>query len=220
MLKKGLKTILPAMLVTIVLYGCGTQGSGDVPEGTSAAAPAEVSGTEGEEQQDVPADEEAPVVEPSTELKDYYGLNVDDLMADFPDLEITADEGTYDKNGAQYMDKKEQYDGVLAGPTFDVDKDFNIVGITYGGKKFTLFGIKTGMDMQEAIKAAKADGWEFSNVDFAHGTAQYVVNMTKDDKTLTLISDAEGEFGRSEESDVSGNVATISLTKNNGQADT
>ena len=147
------------------------------------------------------------------ELMDYYGKNIDDLMPDFPDLEISAQEGIYDKNGAQYIDKEEEFDGMLSGPSFDVDSKFNIVGITYSGRRFTLAGLCAAMTMDDAIATAKENGWTFSDVDFAHGTAQYVANYTKDDMILTIISTDEGEFGKSEESDLTGSVETVSVSK-------
>ena len=65
--------------------------------------------------------------------------------------------------------------------------------------------------MEEAGKLIKERGWTFQSVDFAHGTAQYVVTYTKDNMELVLVSDESGDFSKSEESDVIGCVATISI---------
>ena len=152
-------------------------------------------------------------IDADAELMDYYGHNIDELMSVFPELEISSEEGIYDKNGAQYLDKEEEFDGMLSGPSFDVDSKSNIVGITYSGRRFTLAGLCAAMTIDDAIKTAKEDGWKFSDVGFAHGTAQYVANYTKDDMTLTIVSTDEGEFGKSEESDLTGSVETVSVSK-------
>ncbi len=157
--------------------------------------------------------DEARNIDADGELMDFYGKNIDDLTADFPNLEIMAQEGMYDKEGAQYIDKEEEFDGVLSGPSFDVDKDFNIVGITYSGRRFVLAGLCAAVDIKDAIAIVKENGWEFSDVDFAHGTAQYVANYTKDDMILTIVSTDEGEFGKTEESDLTGFVETVAVTK-------
>ena len=217
MLGKGLKTVLLTILAAMVISGCGSDTAGTTPGAEPADTAQEEADTAGTTQSTEPADtvedEETSAIETTTELMDYYGQNIDDLMSDFPDLEISSEEGIYDVNGAQYIDKTEEADGRLLGPEFDVDGDFIIVGITYSGNKFTLSGVGIGMTMDEAISLLKSEGWEFSNVDYAHGTAQYIANYTKDDRMLTLVSTDEGEFGKSEESDLTGNVETVSVQK-------
>lgn len=228
-----------ALIMATGTIGCGSSAdvapapAADEVSTTESAKEAEAPAAE--EPAEEPAEEETPseesAVEDNTsasdgrivdeernidadgELMDFYGKNIDDLMADFPSLEISAQEGIYDKDGAQYIDKEEEFDGVLSGPSFDVDKDFNIVGITYSGRRFVLAGLCAAVDIKDAIDIVKENGWEFSDVDFAHGTAQYVANYTKDDMILTIVSTDEGEFGKTEESDLTGFVETVAVTK-------
>ncbi len=150
---------------------------------------------------------------PEADLMDYYGHNVDELMALLPTLEIMSDEGYHEKDGAVYIDKEEEFDGRLSGPEFDVDHDHNIVGITYSGRRFAVAGLSAAMTIDEAIESIKQDGWTFSEVGFAHGTAQYVASYTKGDMILTIVSTDEGEFGKNEESDLTGSVETVSVSK-------
>lgn len=149
----------------------------------------------------------------SYELKDYFGKNIEDVAIDFPSLEISVNEGIYDKDGAQFIDKKEEEDGKLCGPTFDVDSNGVVVGIEYSGSVHSLSGLTTGMAMKDIMEDLKKDGWSVSNVDLTHGTSQIYVLFEKDDTEICIVSDAEGEFGHTEESDVSGNADIISISK-------
>ncbi len=217
--------MLMAMIMATGMIGCkSSEDVSTAPETVETPVPespeekitettGEPAGESADTTEEVVQEPEDRNIDADGELMDFYGKNIDDLMADFPGLEITAQEGIYDKEGAQYMDKEEEFDGVLSGPTFDVDKDFNIVGITYSGRRFVLAGLCAAVDINDAKSILKENGWEFSDVDFAHGTAQYVANYTKDDMILTIVSTDEGEFGKTEESDLTGFVETVSVTK-------
>lgn len=158
--------------------------------------------------------DEARNIDADGELMDYFGKNVDELTSVFPNLEIMSQEGEYDKNGAQYGDKEESYDGItLSGPFFDVDKDSNIVGISYGGRRFVLEGICAAVDMKDALDIIKEKGWKFSDVEITHGSAQYVGIYTKDDMILSIVTTADGNTNKMEESDLTGFVESVSITK-------
>ena len=149
----------------------------------------------------------------SHELMDYFGKNIEDVACDFPSLEISVNEGIYDKSGAQFIDKEEEEDGRLCGPTFDVDSNGAVAGIEYSGSKHSLSGFTAGMAMKDIMEDLKKDGWVLSNVDLTHGTSQIYVLFEKDDMEICIVSDAEGEFGHTEESDVTGNADIISVSK-------
>lgn len=209
MLRKRISMMITAMIMAVAMTGCSAKVNVNTSVSLNEASSEdneEVSGDAGHV-----ADEERNI-DADGELMDYYGANIDELMPVFPNLEISSDEGIYDKNGAQYIDKEEEFDGMLSGPSFDVDSDHNIVGITYSGRRFVLAGLCAAMTIDDAIKTVKENGWEFSDVDFAHGTAQYVANYTKDGMMLTIVSTDEGEFGKTEESDLTGSVETVSVT--------
>ena len=221
--------ILLGIVLLLGMTGC-TKAAGDapvtVPEETSeekeAMTPVESSGSEeGSGETGVPAGAEEGSVETGvpagaeagtdtgSELMGYFGEDISRAKEAFSSME---EMGEYE-NLALYMDKEEEYDGVLAGPEFSVDSDLQIVGIAYSGKKYTLAGLSTAMTMQDAMGSLKGEGWTLSDVDFAHGTAQYVVSFDKDSQTLSIVSTDEGEFGKTEESDVTGNVERISVVK-------
>ncbi|MCR5357990.1 MAG: hypothetical protein K6E63_11380 [Lachnospiraceae bacterium] len=160
------------------------------------------------------AEDEEGAVEESDELFDYYGLNIDELLSVFPDLEELTSEGQYASENREFMDKTEELDGRLLGPVFDVDADSNIIGISYSGSRFSLAGLTPGMPVVEAKKILKEDGWGFSLVDIAHGTAQYVISYEKDDMTLTISSTQDGNTTKMEENDVEGEIDTVSVYKN------
>ncbi len=149
----------------------------------------------------------------SHELMDYFGKNIEDVACDFPSLEISVNEGIYDKSGAQFIDKEEEEDGRLCGPTFDVDSNGGVAGIEYSGSKHSLYDLATGTPMTDAVDRLKKDGWTVVNVDLTHGTSQIYVLFEKDDMEICIVSDAEGEFGHTEESDVTGNIDIISVSK-------
>lgn len=138
------------------------------------------------------------------DLMDYLGSPVEDLCAVVPALE---------KDGEQYSAQEEvAADGLtLAGPFADVDADGIVTGVTYSGELFSIGTLWMGTSMADSGQALKDLGWQFENVDFAHGTAQYVVTYSMNDMELVLISDEAGDFDKSEESDVTGCIATISV---------
>lgn len=143
--------------------------------------------------------------EEGTDLMDFLGGSIEDAVAAIPGLE---------QDGEQYSAKEETaFDGVsLAGPFFDVDADGVVTGISYSGETYCVETIWVGVSMEYSGEYLKELGWEFQSVDFAHGTAQYVVTYVRDDMELVLVSDEAGDFEKSEESDVTGCVATISVT--------
>ena len=211
MLRKSISIIIVAAIMAVGMTGCGAEVNVNTAVAQNEATAEDGAPSEDTVQDDGRIVDEERNIDADGELMDYFGKNIDELMSDFPNLEIFSEEGIYDKNGAQYIDKEEEFDGVLSGPTFDVDSDNNIVGITYTGRRFVLEGLCAAMTIDDAIKTVKENGWEFADVDFAHGTAQYVMNYTKGDMMLTIVSTDEGEFGKSEESDVTGSVETVSV---------
>lgn len=142
--------------------------------------------------------------EAGTDLMDFMGSPVEEACAEVEGLE---------KDGDQYSAREEKsMDGLsLAGPFIDVDADGIVTGITYSGEKYCVETLWVGTSMEHSGQFLKDLGWEFQNVDFAHGTAQYVVTYAKDNMELILVSDEAGDFDKSEESDVTGCVATISV---------
>ncbi len=164
------------------------------------------------------ADEGAEAGEDSsmTDLFEYYGANIDNVATDIPELKYDdsykSAEGTTEISPpAESMEKMS--DGyALAGPFFTVDKSGTVVGVNYGGRKYYVCGITAGIPMSEAAQIAKSHGFTFSNVDIAHGTAKYVVEYDNGEMRLFITSDADGDFGKTEESDVTGNVDGILLT--------
>ena len=137
------------------------------------------------------------------DLMDYLGGSVDDASVVIPALE---------QDGEQYSSKEEvAADGSLAGPFMDVDADGIVTGITYSGEVFSVESLWVGTSMADSGQYLKDLGWEFQGVDFAHGTAQYVVTYALNDMELVLVSDEAGDFDKSEESDVTGCIATISV---------
>lgn len=145
---------------------------------------------------------EAPEV---IDLMDFFGKNVEDACAAIAGLE---------KDGEQYSSKDEKaFDGVaIAGPFIDVDANGNVTGITYSGTTYSVETLWVGTSVEYSGEFLKDRGWEFQDVDFAHGTAQYVVTYTKDNMQIVLISDESGDFNKSEESDVTGCIATITVS--------
>lgn len=150
---------------------------------------------------------EAEVSEEGTDLFEYLLCPVDDLGALIPELE---------QDGEQYSAKEEKaFDGLsLAGPFVDVNADNLITGITYSGTKYCLSRVWVGDSMDYAGRFLKENGFTFKSVDFAHGTAQYVVTYAADGIEIILVSDESGDFDKSEESDVTGCVAIISCYYN------
>ena len=142
-----------------------------------------------------------------SDLAIYFGADIEQALAGIPGLEDSIGDGT------EYGLRDEvTAEGVLAGPFIYVDAQKKINGISYGGTKFSLAGISTGMPMEDAGKIAKDAGWKFVSVTFAHGTAHQVVTYENGDRELVVVSDADGDFGRSEESDIMGNVESVYLS--------
>ncbi|MCR4908625.1 MAG: hypothetical protein K5985_07310 [Lachnospiraceae bacterium] len=151
-----------------------------------------------------------------TDLFDYYGANIEHVATDIPELEYDdsykSAEGTTEISApTDTMEKMS--DGIaLAGPFFTVDKDGTVVGVNYGGQTYSVCGITAGMPMSEAAEIAKSHGFTFSDVEIAHGTAKYVVIYDNGEMRLCITSDADGDFSKTGESDVTGNVDGILLT--------
>lgn len=150
-----------------------------------------------------------------TDLFDYFEADIDHVASDFPDIQYddsykNSEDTTEISPPADTMETMS--DGLaLAGPFFTVDKDGTVVGISYGGRTYSVCGITAGMPMSEAAEIAKSHGFTFSHVDIAHGTAKYVAIYDNGEMRLCITSDADGDFGRTEESDVTGNVDGILL---------
>lgn len=150
------------------------------------------------------------------DLFDYFECSIEDVASAFPDLEY---DDSYKTNTESSTTFSEPTDGMetlsdglaLAGPFFSVDNEGTVVGIYYGGKNQTICGLCGGMDMKEAGEIAKGHGFEFSRLDVAHGTANYVAVYNNGEMELAISSDAEGDTGKLEESDITGNVDSVSL---------
>ncbi len=153
-----------------------------------------------------------------TDLFDYYGAKIDDVAFDFPEHQYddsykTAKEGTTEvSEPVENMEKMS--DGLaLAGPFFTIDTEGKVVGINYGGRTYFLSEIKVGMPMSEAEELAKSHGFTFSRVDITHGSAKYVSIYDNGEIELYILSDADGNTNKMEESDVTGNVDSIAVYK-------
>lgn len=140
----------------------------------------------------------------TVDLIDFLGNPIDDALPKISGLV---------EDGEQYSSSEEtSLDGLsLAGPFMDVDEDGNVTSITYSGALYSVETLWVGNAMDVSGLDLKDLGWEFVGVDFAHGTAQYVVTYAKDNMELTLVSDESGDFDKSEESDVTGCIASISV---------
>ena len=158
------------------------------------------------------AEPEAATTNPEAEASTEAGTDLMDFMGSPVEEACAAVEGL-EKDGDQYSAREEKsMDGLsLAGPFIDVDANGIVTGITYSGEKYCVETLWVGTSMEYSGQFLKDLGWEFRNVDFAHGTAQYVVTYAKDNMELILVSDEAGDFDKSEESDVTGCVATISV---------
>ncbi len=151
-----------------------------------------------------------------TDLFEYYGANIDHVATDFPELQYDdsykKSEGTTEISPPVSTMEKMSDGFALAGPFFTVDREGTVVGINYGGKTYSVCEIKVGIPMSEAAEIAKSHGFNFSGVEITHGTAKYVAIYDNGTMQLSITSDADGEFGKTEESDVTGNVDGILLT--------
>ncbi len=156
----------------------------------------------------------APAAE-GTDLADYYGKTIDDIAGAFPDLQYddsykTSVDATVISGPTDTMEKMS--DGLaLAGPYFAIDNDGKVVGVRYGGKKYKVCGITAGIPVSEAADIAKSNGYRFSSVEVAHGTAKYVAMYENGEAELSIVSDADGDFYKTEESDVTGNVDDLMI---------
>ncbi len=219
---KRFSVIAIVLVAAFAITGCSKgadAGNTPVAEETPTPVPAA-------EETPTPVPEETPAPEEEkeeetkieddgieTDLMDYFGQSIEEVSSLFPNLEIMSNEGYYDKNGTVYIDKEEEFDGVLSGPEFDTDSDSNIVGITYSGRNYAVAGLYVTMTVAEATDTLKKDGWTFSEVGVTHGTAQYYAVYGKDDLELSFVSTDDGVFGKDKESDITGFVQSISVAK-------
>lgn len=152
------------------------------------------------------------------DLFDYFEANIEHVATDFPDIQLddsykNSESTTEISPPADTMETMS--DGLaLAGPFFTVDGNGTIVGINYGGRTYSVCGIIAGTPMSEAAEIAKSHGFTFSNVEITHGSAKYVAIYENGGMQLCITSDADGDFGKTEESDVTGNVDSILLITN------
>lgn len=214
--KKLMSFILVMGLTVAVLTACGNE---DAVEGVEAVEITEAENVDDEENTDtdvssVEADDTVDASE-MKDLFDYYGADIEHVATDLTDLQLddsykTADGTTEISGPTDSMEKMS--DGLaLAGPFFTVNNEGSVVGISYGGKNYSVCGITVGSPMSAAAEIAKSHGFTFADVEIAHGTAKYVAIYENDNMQLCITSDAEGEFGVTEESDVTGNVDSILL---------
>lgn len=151
-----------------------------------------------------------------SDLFDLYGTSIDDLASKFPDLQY---DDSYKTNSDGFTEVSEPTDNMektsdgyaLAGPFFYIDNDGKVVGINYGGREYSVCKITLGMSMSEAQEIVKSQGYEFSSVEIAHGTAKYVAIYEKDGIVISIASDADGDFNKTEENDVTGNADSITI---------
>ncbi|MCR5590523.1 MAG: hypothetical protein K6F73_03255 [Lachnospiraceae bacterium] len=152
-----------------------------------------------------------------TDLFAYYAMNIDDVAIDFPDLQYddsykTA-EGTTEVSEPTDMMERMSDGLALAGPFFSIDNEGTVVGITYGGLTYCVCEICVGMSMSEAAELAKIHDYEFSHVEITHGSAKYVSIYDNGQTQLCIVSDADGDISKTEESDVTGNVDSITVVE-------
>ena len=210
MKKAGISTAMlsAALALTLAVGGCGSN------KNAAPAAPAEPAPAP-----EAPAEEAPEASFPGIsglDLFDYFECSIEDIASAFPDLEY---DDSYKTNTESSTTFSEPTDGMetlsdglaLAGPFFSVDNEGTVVGIYYGGKNQTICGLCGGMDMKEAGEIAKSHGFEFSRLDVAHGTAAYVAIYNNGEMELAISSDAEGDISKTEESDITGNVDSVSL---------
>lgn len=213
------------ILNAVLLFGCGSPEPVGIPE-QSAPAGEDAAGMPEEEPLQIVEEQEAEEVEPEMpeeeapetdmpDLFDYFGANIDHAAADLPELEYDDSykyaEGTTEISAPTETMEKMSDGYALAGPFFTVDNAGTIVGMNYGGRKYAVCGITVGLPMSEAAEIAKSHGFSFFDAEIAHGTAKYVAIYDNGNMKLCITSDADGEFGKTEESDVTGNVDGILL---------
>ena len=218
--KKITALILMMIFTATTLTACGdykekVEVVAETSESTEITEDETVAETEATVVEEISDADELGTDSEKRDLFDYYDVNIEQVATDLTDLQIddsykTADGTTVISGPTDTMETLS--DGyALAGPFFTVDNDGTVVGINYGGKEYTLCSIAAGIPMSEAADIAKSHGFTFSSVEIAHGTAQYVAIYENSYMTLCITSDAEGEFGQSEESDVTGNVDSVLL---------
>ena len=210
------KMILILMIIGLtsgLFSACGSSGTAD-GQGTTEQT-TDNKNQETDEIEDAAGDGEINTIENGSDLIDYYGMNIDDVVIDFPDLQYdnsykTGDEITEVSVPADKMERMS--DGVaLAGPFFLIDQKGTVVGINYGGLTYCICKVSVGMPMSEAADLVKSQGFQFADVEIAHGTAKYVAIYDNGEIQLSITSDADGDFGKTEESDVTGNVDCIMI---------
>ena len=205
--EKKTRILIGIAIMFSLVCGCAA-----APSPATAPSPAPAPASEPEEVSTPTPEAEA---EPGmTDLFDYYGVKIDELAVDFPQLQYddsykTAKEGTTEVS-EPVANMEKMSDGLaLAGPFFTIDKEGKVVGISYGGKTYCVCGIKVGMPMKEAAELAKSKDFEFNRVEITHGSAKYVAIYDNADMELCIVSDADGDTNKMEESDVTGNVDDI-----------
>ena len=157
------------------------------------------------------------VIDKDEGLETNEGDYKTDLLFDFPSLQYDdsykSAEGTTEISiPTEEMEKMS--DGLaLAGPFFSIDKDGTVVAVNYGGTTYCICEICVGMSMEEAADLAKTHDFTFSHVEIAHGTAKYVSIYDNGEYQLCIASDADGDTNKTEESDVTGNVDSILISK-------
>ena len=224
MYKRIRLTVSVIGVMLLLMCGCGDNQapveSAPAPADSESAAAAPAAVPEATEAGDSNEVVENDDVVQEKDLFDYYGANIESFAGDFSGLQYddsykTAEGGTTVSGPTDTMEMMS--DGLaLAGPFFTIDNNGDVIGIHYGGKKFTLCEIAVGMSMSEAADLAKSHGFNFSRVEIAHGTAKYVAIYDNGVEELSIVSDADGEFGKTEESDVTGNVDDIVIYKLGG----
>ena len=152
-----------------------------------------------------------------TDLYAYLGMNIDDVAVDFPDLQYDDSyknsEGTTEVSEPADMMEKMSDGLALGGPFFTIDKSGTVVGVNYGGKTYCVCQISVGMPMSEAKELAKQQDFKFSRVEITHGTAKYVAIYDNGQYELCITSDEDGNTGKTDESDVEGNVDCLLINK-------
>ena len=145
--------------------------------------------------------------EQTTDLSFLYGKSIEDAKELFPEMEV----GEYGAS-TNYLCVNESINGRIAGPSFNVDNEGKIYSVSYDlGTKYCIEGIWNGTSIKEALTIAKERSWEFLEVGFAHGTANYYAELRRGDDSLVIMTDTEGIFGESEESDLKGNVESVCI---------
>lgn len=150
---------------------------------------------------------EEEIVDITTDLMAFLSADGQNVLNAFPAAHKEGNGGD-----AYYQVDGEMDDYAIAGPFFYLNNNGFVNEIYYSGVNYSIGGIYKGMSVPKAINILENDGWEFSDVDYTHGTGTYNVTLTKKNMVFFIDTDQDGDYSKNEKSDVTGNVARMMVS--------